>query len=159
MEIIVGFLETWGTLIIAGCSLVVAVISLIKSAKAQRLQRKINEIEYTIKQFELDKIQAEKDDQNRACIEVKVLDISSKKHKMKVWNSGGATAKNIEIELEDNSGLILMADMLPYEELEARKSFDIPVVVYPSPSRKTYIVTKWIEQSGEIGQKRQLVSL
>lgn len=50
------FIKDWGALIIAGISLLVAIISLFKSSKAQRLQNKVNELELKIKQNELDKI-------------------------------------------------------------------------------------------------------
>ena len=50
------FIKDWGALIIAGISLLVAIISLFKSSKAQHLQNKVNELELKIKQDELDKI-------------------------------------------------------------------------------------------------------
>ena len=63
MEVLIGilkevvpFIKDWGALIIAGISLLVAIISLFKSSKAQRLQNKVNELELKIKQNELDKI-------------------------------------------------------------------------------------------------------
>ena len=55
-------IQDWGALIVAGISLLVAIISLIKSSKAQRLQNKVNELELKIKQNELDKIAKEKED-------------------------------------------------------------------------------------------------
>ena len=42
------FIEQWGALILAAASLVVAVISLVKSSKAQKLQNKLSEIELKI---------------------------------------------------------------------------------------------------------------
>ena len=56
------FIKDWGALIIAGISLLVAIISLLKSSKAQRLQNKVNELELKIKRNELDKIAKEKED-------------------------------------------------------------------------------------------------
>ena len=53
------FTEDWGTLIIAGISLLVAIISLIKSSKAQRLQNTLNELEFKIKKNELERIAKE----------------------------------------------------------------------------------------------------
>lgn len=54
------FLENWGALLIAAISLLVAIISLFKSSKAQRIQNKVNELELKIKQNELDRIAKEK---------------------------------------------------------------------------------------------------
>lgn len=75
MEVLIGilkevvpFIKDWGALIIAGISLLVAIISLFKSSKAQRLQNKVNELELKIKQNELDKIAKEKEDSVLACV-------------------------------------------------------------------------------------------
>ena len=59
---VVSFIKDWGALIIAGVSLLVAIISLSKSSKAQRLQNKVNELELMIKQNELDRIAKEKEE-------------------------------------------------------------------------------------------------
>lgn len=63
MEVLINALQKavpfWGdlgALIIAAISLLVAVISLFKSSKAQRLQNKVNELELKIKQNELDRM-------------------------------------------------------------------------------------------------------
>ena len=64
-----------GALIIAGISLLVAVISLFKSSKAQRLQNKVNELELKIKQNELDRIAKEKEDAALACVEARFITV------------------------------------------------------------------------------------
>ena len=91
----VPFIKDWGALIIAGISLLVAVISLFKSSKAQRLQNKVNELELKIKQNELDKIAKEKEDSVLACVEARFITVGKGKHRLKVWNSGNATAYNV----------------------------------------------------------------
>ena len=73
LQKIVTFIEDWGALIIAGISLLVAVISLYKSSKAQCLQNKVNELELKIKQNELDRIAKEKEDAVLACVEARFI--------------------------------------------------------------------------------------
>lgn len=80
----VPFLEDWGALIIAAISLLVAVISLFKSSKAQRLQNKVNELELKIKQNELDRIAKEKEDAVLACVEARFITVGKGKHRLKV---------------------------------------------------------------------------
>ena len=43
-------ISDWGALVVSVISLLVAVISLIKSSNAQQLQNKVNELELKIKQ-------------------------------------------------------------------------------------------------------------
>ena len=75
----VSFIKDWGALIIAGISLLVAIISLFKSSKAQRLQNKVNELELKIKQDELDKITKEKEDAELACVEARFITVGKQR--------------------------------------------------------------------------------
>ena len=132
MEVLIGilkevvpFIKDWGALIIAGISLLVAIISLFKSSKAQRLQNKVNELELKIKQNELDKIAKEKEDSVLACVEARFITVGKGKHRLKVWNSGNATAYNVSARFDGDVGIMIMdREKQPFEELEARKSYE-----------------------------------
>ncbi len=69
---IVPFIDG-GALLVAGMSLMVAIISLIKSSKAQRLQNKVNELELMIKQNEMERIAKEKEAESLACVEARTI--------------------------------------------------------------------------------------
>ena len=103
LQKIATFIEDWGALIIAGISLLVAVISLYKSSKAQCLQNKVNELELKIKQNELDRIAKEKEDAVLACVEARFITVGKGKHRLKVWNSGNATAYNVTARFDGKS--------------------------------------------------------
>lgn len=114
MEVLIGilkevvpFIKDWGALIIAGISLLVAIISLFKSSKAQRLQNKVNELELKIKQNELDKIAKEKEDSVLACVEARFITVGKGKHRLKVWNSGNATAYNVSARFDGDVGIMI----------------------------------------------------
>ena len=47
----VEFLQNWGGLILSSVSVIIAVISIIQSSKAQKLQNKINELDTKIKEY------------------------------------------------------------------------------------------------------------
>ena len=104
----VSFIKDWGALIIAGISLLVAIISLSKSSKAQRLQNKVNELELKIKQDELDKI------------------------------------------------MIMGQEKQPFEELEARKSYELVLITHNGSASKFRIVTEWTDSSGNQHTKTQM---
>ena len=59
---IVAFIQNWGELAIAAVSLIIAVIALVKSSKAEKLQNRVNEMEIKIKEYELARIAKEKED-------------------------------------------------------------------------------------------------
>ena len=156
MEIVV-FLQQWGALIIAAISLLVAIISLIKSSKAQKLQNKINKLELEIKKNEIEKIKSEKEEASNSCVEARVIKISDGKYKLKVWNSGNVTVRNVNLAT-DIKGILLLNDITPYEELEQNKSFEIPLIVYNGTPRKFKVTTSWENQEGQKLDKTQLVS-
>ena len=123
---IAGFTKEWGALIIAGISLLIAIISLFKSSNAQRLQNKVNELELKIKENELERIAKEKESEELACVEARFITIGKGKHRLKVWNSGNATAYNVSARFDGNVGIMIIdQEKQPFEELEARKSYEL----------------------------------
>ena len=52
LSALVTFAKDWGEMTIAGVSLLIAVIALIKSSKAEKLQNRVNEMEIKIKEYE-----------------------------------------------------------------------------------------------------------
>ena len=156
---VVDFIKTWGALIVATASLLIAIISLIKSAKAQKLQNKINKIELSIKQHELDKIAIEKAEATRSCVEARVIQISNNKWKLKVWNSGNVKVFNVNAILEDGSEIIMVDSKMPFDELEPNKSFEEHLIVHMGSARKFKITTSWTDEQGNKQEKVQMASL
>ena len=95
----INFIQSWGSLIISGLSLVVAVISYAKASESQQLQNRVNILELKIKQYEIEKISKEQAAANRACIEARVIKLGKNNYRLKVWNSGGADAYNVILQL------------------------------------------------------------
>ena len=151
------FIKDWGALIIAGISLLVAIISLFKSSKAQRLQNKVNELELKIKQNELDKIAKEKEDSVLACVEARFITVGKGKHRLKVWNSGNATAYNVSARFDGDVGIMIMdREKQPFEELEARKSYELILITHNGSASKFRIITEWTDSSGKQHTKTQM---
>lgn len=151
------FIKDWGALIIAGISLLVAIISFFKSSKAQHLQNKVNELELKIKQDELDKIAKEKEDAEFTCVEARFFTVSKGKHRLKVWNSGNATAYNVSARFDGDVGIMIMdQDKQPFEELEARKSYELVLITHMGSASKFRIVTEWTDSKGNHKTKTQM---
>ena len=151
----VSFIKDWGALIIAGISLLVAIISLFKSSKAQRLQNKVNELELKIKQDELDKITKEKEDAELACVEARFITVGKGKHRLKVWNSGNATAYHVSARFDGDVGIMIMGqEKQPFEELE--ESYELVLITHNGSASKFRIVTEWTDSSGNQHTKTQM---
>ena len=154
---VVLFVEHWGSLIIAVISLLVAVISLFKSSKAQCLQNKVNELELEIKQNELDRIAKEKEAASLACVEARFITVGKGNHRLKVWNSGNASAYNVTARLDGDVGIMIMdREKQPFEELEARKSYELVLITYDGSASKSKIITEWTDAKGNHHTKTQI---
>ena len=152
-------LQTWGSLVLAGISLLISIISMLKASKAQSLQNKVNELELTLKQYELEKISLEQKATKIACVEARIIKLGRDQYRIKLWNSGGANALNVNIEVDNCKELIVIKDdRLPFEILEPNKSIEVPVITGFGAS-KFKITTKWNNELGENEHKEQYVSL
>lgn len=151
----------WGALIVSGISLLVAIISLSKSSEAQRLQNRVNELELKIKQNELDRIAKEKEAESLACVEARFITVGKGQHRLKVWNSGNATAYNVTARFDGDVGIIILDDKekQPFEELEARKSYELILVPCFESVSKFRIVTEWTDEKGKRYTKTQMGAL
>lgn len=144
--------------IISGVSLVLSYISFLESKKSQNLQDKVNEIEYKLKKYEL--AEKEKQQQKTPCVEARINHITKDKYKIKIWNSGNASAKNVNVSWDEESGILFFdQEKLPFELLDPNKSFELAISTYPGASRKLCIITEWEGINGEKQSKKQWCDL
>lgn len=155
---IITFIQTWGAILISALSLFVAIISIVKSSKAQNLQNKVNEMEYKLKEYELAKVNKEKETANSALVQARIIRMGKDNYRLKIWNSGRGTAQNVKARFEDDPGIIIIDnDKLPYEELEPTKSFELTLIVYLGSSHKAKVLTEWQNIDGSLHNKSQMV--
>lgn len=116
-----------------------------------------NELELKIKQNELDKIAKEKEDSVLACVEVRFITVGKGKHRLKVWNSGNATAYNVSARFDGDVGIMIMdREKQPFEELEAGKSYELILITHNGFASKFRIITEWTDSSGKQHTKTQM---
>lgn len=159
MEIVLDFIQNWGSLLIAALSLILAFISLVKSSKAQKIQNKMNELELRIKEYDVEKMETERAEKNYSCVEARIIKISRDKYKMKIWNSGKVDVRNVDVKLEGVQTKLFANDKLPYQELTVGKSFEISIMVYMGMAQQFRAITSWIDSDGTPQEKNQVVSI
>lgn len=160
LPMLVEFVENWGELTIAGISLLVAVIALIKSSKAEKLQNRVNEMEIKIKEYELERITKEKEESESSCVEARIVTIGKGKHRLKVWNSGNTTVYGVTARFDGNPGIIIVSkDKQPFDELEPGKNYELVVIPYGQHASKFKIITEWTDLGGKKQSKSQMGDL
>ena len=138
-------------------ALIISIISLKSSLKTNGLQNRVNELEYQLKQIELAKEIAAQ--VKEACIEARIVEEAANRHYIKIWNSGTAIAKDINISVPDNVSLpIMQGGKLPYPYLEPNKSFDLYVGWNWSTQSVFELTTIWNDEDGKEHSKKQIIS-
>lgn len=153
----VDFLQNWGGLIVSIVSLVIAVISLVKSYKTQKLQDKVNSLEVKIKQYELEKINQEKESKEKTLVEVNVVKVSNNNYKLRVFNNSDKSVFNVKVKIDKEYNVpIIDNDVLPLETLEPKNSFDLIIIRYMYSASKFYVITEWEDENGKTLSNKQL---
>lgn len=157
---LVLFIKEWGELLLSTLAFLLSIVAMAKASKAEKLQNKINELELKIKQYEVEKIEKEKEEESLSCVEARVIAIGNGKYRLKVWNSGNAPAYNVTAKFDGNPELIIIdREKQPFEFLDAKKSYEMTLVVYSGSASKFKIITEWTDASGENHSKIQMDDL
>ena len=81
-------------------AIILSILSFIDSKKANRLQGRLNQVEERLITYELEEKEKEREEATKACIEARIVKISKNNYRMKIWNSGKATAYNVDFQLK-----------------------------------------------------------
>ena len=123
------------------------------------VQQKLNEYDLELKKHELEKIHQQENKGKNAKIEARVIRIASGKYRLKVWNSGNATAYNINVTIPEDYQIIIMDDKIPYEYLAPGDSFEEVVIYHMQSASKFNIICSWENDQGESFTNEQLRSI
>ena len=139
-------------------TIALSIVSLYESRKINKVQLRLNEMEEKLKKYELEEIEKEREAANKATIETRIYNVSKGKHRLKIWNSGQATAYDVDFEVPKELKGLVFRDKVPFEVLEPGKSFEESVIYYNGMPPKFTVKTTWKNASGDKCEKEQLVT-
>lgn len=157
MAIFFDLLKTWGCLVVAFGSFVIAAISLIKSMKAQKLQKQVNELELWINEDKKKKIMKENKKESRVEASVECGDLNN--HYLKVQNSGNMTAYDVEASLDEMTYIYWDNSIMPFDELKPNRSFRVPLMLTEATPMKLRVKIVWKDEDNNRLEDEQLISL
>lgn len=140
-------------------ALVMSIFSFRDSRKASKIKDRLNAVEEKLKMYELEDREKERQEATKANIEARIIRISKGKYKMKIWNSGKATAYNVDFNIPEECKGMVWKQKVPYEFLEPGKSFEEIVLVYCGTPEKFKVTTIWNNKDGHECCKEQIVSI
>lgn len=136
-----------------------SILSYIDSRNANKVQERLNKLEEKLKKYELEEKEKEREEATKACVEARVIKISKCNYILKVWNSGKATAYNVDFEISEEYKDMVWREKVPYEFLESGKNFEEYVMVHSGTPNKFKVITTWTDEQGTPNSKEQIVTV
>jgi hypothetical protein len=162
LEIWIKFKEVFVDIVKYGfpsTAILLSILSFRDSRKANKVRDRLNELEERLKRYAIEEKEKEREQASRACVDARIVNIAKNKYKLKVWNSGKATAYNVDFESSPEYNGIIWRDKVPYEFLEPGKNFEEHVLVYMGTPRKFTITTTWEDEQGTKHSKEQILTV
>jgi len=139
-------------------AIVLSIVSFHDSRKVNKVQLRLTEMEEKLKKYELEEIEKEREAANKSSIETRIYNVSKGKQRLKIWNSGQATAYDVDFEVPEELKGLVFRDKVPFEVLEPGKSFEESVIYYNGMPPKFTVKTTWKNANGKQYEKEQLVT-
>lgn len=156
----IEFLKNWGDLIVAIAALIVAIWSLFESKKAQKLQIRVNELEVQIKQYELDRIQKEQEENSQTLVDANIIKISSGKYRLRLSNISKQNVYDVNVSIDNKYEIIIYKkDIIPYEIIEPYHHFDLSLITHSMSAPKFELVLNWKDKDGKEYNKKIIRTL
>ena len=155
----VNFFRMFVTYALPIVAIILSVLSYVDSRKTNKFQQRLSLLEEKLKTYELEEKEKERAEATIACVEARIVRLTRNNYKMKVWNSGRATALDVNFEVPDELDRLVTKDKVPYEYLESNKSFEEHVIVYDQMPRKFTVITRWTDDNGNKCSKEQIVTI
>lgn len=152
------FIQIWGGLIFSAVSVIIAIISIIKSAKAQRIQNKIHELDAKIKEYELEEIEKEKTEKLSAIIQARAVKVNRNIYYLKIYNCGNTKAYNVLAHIPQEYELYIINTKMPFEELDPQDGFEERIIVHGGSSYKFKVELAWEDKDGKKYKSERLCS-
>jgi len=140
-------------------AILLSIISYIESRKANKVQDRLNIMEEKLKKYELEEKEKEREESTKASIEARIMKISKRAYKMKVWNSGKAIAYNVDFVIPPEHSRVVSREKVPYEFLEPGKSFEEHVSIDWNTPSKFKVITTWENKQGISQSKEQILTI
>jgi len=138
-------------------------ISIIALVFTWLTDRKVKAQQVIINEYDLNRKKSEIIESKKAIVEANAFK-SGNNWKIKIYNKGKATAKNIRIVSPDLIGdnginLNIKKDFFPYQMLHPQTSFEIDIMLFSRYKKSPKVKFIWDDDSGLNQEREQLLDL
>lgn len=148
--------------VVASLALLLSGYSMYKSSKFNEHQKQVNTNQDALNKRLLAKEESEILDSKKADIGANIIKLGQNKHRLKIFNTGASSARNVDIQFPDGSELVVDSDVnskFPYEVLEPRAGIELIALATFGRSPKHKIILKWEDDFSKRNEKTVFVSM
>ena len=142
--------------IIACLALLFSAYSIIKTVRFNKRQNSLIEIQERLNTLLLEKEVNEVNRGKKSVLGANFIKLGSSKYRLKIWNQGKATARNVRIEFPGGNDVFIQSDLdskFPLESLEQYQSVELIAAISMESNRKQTIKLIWSDDSREYNEK------
>lgn len=142
--------------LIAGIALLLSGYAMWQTASFNKKQKALIEIQEKLNNLLLEKESEGAIKEKRADLGASFIKLGSNKYRLKIWNKGSATAKNVRIEFPEGNDVISDSDLankFPMESLERYQSVELAAFVSMQTKRKHIVRLIWDDDAQSHNEK------
>lgn len=145
--------------IIAFLALIASIYAIYQNHKTNQRQAGLFDMEIKLNELLIQKEQEEVVSKLKADIKGRYHKIGTNQHRLKLWNDGLGTAKNVSIDFNGQDGIPLLWDDIESKfplDMTSKYSVELLAAMCWATPRKHSIFIKWEDETGN-DQKKELV--
>ena len=142
--------------IIAGLALLFSMYATWITHKFNNRQKALIESQEKLNRILLEKELTETSNDRKADLGASFVKLGSNKYRLKIWNKGKTTAKNVRISFPEGNEIIHDSDIeekFPLEILEIYQSVELRAIVHMQTKSKHTILLKWSDEFAPENEK------
>ena len=132
--------------IIAGLAFLLSSYATWQMVSFNKKQKSLVESQEKLNNLLLEKGNDDLLKEKRADLGASFINLGSSKYRLKIWNKGASTAKNVRIEFPEGNDVIIdseLTDKFPMESLERHQSVELIAAVHMQTKRKHVVRLIW----------------
>ncbi|CAG9001118.1 MAG: hypothetical protein CENE_03135 [Candidatus Celerinatantimonas neptuna] len=142
--------------IIAGLAFLLSGYATWQTVSFNKKQKSLVESQEKLNNLLLEKENDDSLKEKRADLGASFIKLGSSKYRLKIWNKGASTARNVKIEFPEGNDVVIdseVTDKFPMESLERHQSVELIAAVHMQTKRKHVVRLIWEDDSQSHNEK------
>jgi len=142
--------------IIAGLAFLLSSYATWQTVSFNKKQKSLVESQEKLNNLLLEKENEDSLKEKRADLGASFIKLGSSKYRLKIWNKGSSTARNVKVEFPEGNDVVIdseVADKFPMESLERHQSVELIAAVHMQTKRKHVVRLIWKDDAQSHNEK------